>query len=250
MVGLTTRVLGARPTVPAVVAWLERLRPTGIVVSHDVVDPSALGEALRERGVLGLAWVERLAPPTVEASVPSAHEGTAMRRVGERAGRAHISRVVLEGTPHGDPAADERTRHVENCLRAAHALRGSGLSVLVRNQPPPGPLGFEQIEWILEDARSVTLALDVAAMEASARAGEGPSAIGWLDRFAGRTRLLFAAGLGSDGGFDAHPEEGSIDWPWLAEVAPRDVPWVFDPSTSLAEGDVADGLRMLHAARL
>ncbi len=133
--------------------------------------------------------------------------------------------VVVEGG-----GGDEREVAVERIVRVLHGGVMAGVPLAVLNG---GVLGFEELEWVLDDLPRLSFWFDPA------RVGEGGDLAAWTERYAARCAGCVARGR--------HPEDLGLPWSTLAASLPRRLVWMFDPNEDLSRSDVADGLRYLRS---
>ncbi len=232
-VALSTRIFGG---VPAPDRLAERLRELDVRQVFFHMPPGqarAVGEALRAAGVESVGALSADGTPaTLAAAARSASR--------LRAGTVVCDAGVCD-------AAVPRERQVEALARALHALLREGAPVAVLpGDVGPALLDDEGLTWLLEDLPGVGLWLDPLHVVRRERAEEGAGLVSLLDRYAGRCRGTFVAGLGSDGQGGRHPEDDGPDWNTLAALLPRGIPWVLDLDPQVQADELEDAIRYLR----
>lgn len=183
-------------------------------------------------------------------------EGGGFGATADRALRKADRRLVSAGRLGEDPDAaaevgrlhgEMREQAAERAVRALHQVARGGASLAVRHGGSAACLlGFEELEWVLDDLPALSLFFDPARALRRHRLGLGPEPAAWAERFARRTAGVIVQGLASDLAGGSHPEDGAAPWRELAEALPRGVPWFLDLAPTLAAADVEDAVRYLQ----
>jgi hypothetical protein len=143
---------------------------------------------------------------------------------------------------------EAREKAAERAVRALHAARTTGAPLAVRNGGSAACLlGFEELEWVLDDLPRLVLFFDPARALRLHALGLGPAPAAWGERYAKRIAGVLVQGLASDLVGGSHPEDGGAAWQELAEGLPRAAPWFLDLAPTLAAADVEDAVRYLRA---
>jgi hypothetical protein len=234
-IALSTRAFAPRAAARDVAETLERL---ALDVVHVWTPPT--GEGVRR-------WLT-LRPARIGVSSVALPETAGASQIGEGfagaraagldfASATKAGAVVVEGGP--DPGEKARERAVDAALRSVHGALAAGAPVSLRNGRPADLLGYVEAGQALGESRGLGLWFDPVRAHARHRAGLGPTVETWADAYAGRMTGVHVEGT---------PVDGEPDWPSVARVLPRRIPWVVDLAAGTAEGEIrraADFLRSL-----
>lgn len=234
-IALSTRVFGHDVTPEAVLEHLRRLDLRGVMLHRPVRRPAPWREVLRGAAVRCVG----VQTPTTPAERFAAGGSCA----------AILGGATLVIRAPELPAGSDREVMVGELARSLHGPLTAGLPVAVTpGDAGPALLDAEALGWLLEDLPGLGVWLDPVAVMRREAAGEGLGLVALLDRWAGRCRGTFVAGLGSDGSGGRHPEDVGADWSTLGELLPRGVPWVLDLDAKAVGDELDDAVRFLRWA--